>query len=73
MKQPCGRVNGCAVLLPVARTLEELHLPAVLHDAEAMRASLLRLRALRDAGARIFFGHAPDFWATVPQAPVALF
>ena len=54
------------------RTLEELHLPAVLHDADAMRASLLRLRALRDAGARIFFGHDPDFWATVPQAPLAV-
>jgi glyoxylase-like metal-dependent hydrolase (beta-lactamase superfamily II) len=54
------------------RTLEELHLPAVLHDADAMRASLLRLRALGDAGARIFFGHDPDFWATVPQAPLAV-
>ena len=25
--------------------------------------------ALRDRGARIFYGHDPDFWATVPQAP----
>lgn len=31
-----------------------------------MRVALLRLRALRDAGARIIFGHAPDAWATVP-------
>jgi N-acyl homoserine lactone hydrolase len=48
------------------RTLEELHLPSVADDPEAMRAALLRLRALRDAGARIIFGHDPDAWATVP-------
>ena len=48
------------------RTLEELHLPSVADDPEAMRAALLRLRALRDAGARIIFGHDPEAWATVP-------
>ena len=54
------------------RTLEELHLPSVVYDAAQMLHSLERLRALRDAGARIFYGHDPEFWATVPQAPVAL-
>jgi glyoxylase-like metal-dependent hydrolase (beta-lactamase superfamily II) len=54
------------------RTLEALHLPAVVHDAESMRASLLRLRALRDAGARLFFGHDPEFWRDVPQAPAEI-
>ena len=34
-----------------------------------MLASLRHLRALRDAGARLFYGHDPEFWATVPQAP----
>lgn len=51
------------------RTLETLALPPIVHDPEAMRASLLRLRALRDAGARIFYGHDPEFWASLPQAP----
>lgn len=54
------------------RTLEKLHLPSVVYDEAAMRASLQRLRALRDAGARIVYGHDPEFWATVPQAPAAL-
>jgi len=54
------------------RTLDDLHLPRILHDRDAMLASLHRLRALRDAGARIFFGHDPDFWAGVPQAPAAV-
>lgn len=51
------------------RTLEDLHLPSIMYDRDQMLESLQRLRRLRDAGARIVFGHDPDFWATVPQAP----
>jgi glyoxylase-like metal-dependent hydrolase (beta-lactamase superfamily II) len=54
------------------RTLEEGILPAVVHDEDAMRASLRRLAALRDAGARLVYGHDPDDWGRVPQAPEAL-
>jgi glyoxylase-like metal-dependent hydrolase (beta-lactamase superfamily II) len=54
------------------RTLEELHLPPSMHDREAMLASIHRLRALRDAGARVIFGHDPDAWASVPQAPAEI-
>ena len=54
------------------RTLDELCLPSVVHNKQAMLDSLLRLRALRAAGARIFYGHDPEFWATMPQAPVAV-
>jgi glyoxylase-like metal-dependent hydrolase (beta-lactamase superfamily II) len=50
------------------RTLEELHLPSVVADEAAMLRSLHTLRALEQAGARIFYGHDPDFWATVPQS-----
>jgi hypothetical protein len=31
-----------------------------------MLASLARLRAIRDAGARVIYGHDPDTWASVP-------
>jgi len=51
------------------RTLEELRLSPFAYDREGMLASLRHLRALRDAGARLFYGHDPEFWATVPQAP----
>jgi N-acyl homoserine lactone hydrolase len=54
------------------RTLETLHLPSVAHDRDAMLAALHRLRALRDAGARIVYGHDPEFWASVPQAPAEI-
>jgi N-acyl homoserine lactone hydrolase len=54
------------------RTLRERRLPRFAFDKEMMRASLDRLAALEAAGARIFFGHDPEFWATVPQAPMAI-
>jgi N-acyl homoserine lactone hydrolase len=54
------------------RTLRERRLPRFAYDKEAMLASLDRLAALENAGARIFFGHDPDFWQTVPQAPTPL-
>jgi N-acyl homoserine lactone hydrolase len=67
-----GEVVLAADACYLRRTLEEMHLPGVVHDPEAMRQSLQRLRALQTAGARIFFGHGPEFWANVPQAPAAM-
>jgi N-acyl homoserine lactone hydrolase len=67
-----GEVVLAADACYLRRTLEEMHLPGVVHDPEAMRQSLQRLRALQTAGARIFFGHDPEFWANVPQAPAAI-
>jgi N-acyl homoserine lactone hydrolase len=71
------RLDGGEVVLAsdacyLRRTLDELHLPSIVHDREAMLASLRRLRGLRDAGARIFYGHDPEFWSTVPQGPVGI-
>jgi len=51
------------------RTLDELRLPSVVRDRAAMLDSLGRLRALRDRGARVFYGHDPEFWQALPQAP----
>jgi glyoxylase-like metal-dependent hydrolase (beta-lactamase superfamily II) len=50
------------------QTLRERRLPRFAHDKEAMLASLDRLEALERGGARIFFGHDPEFWKSVPQA-----
>jgi N-acyl homoserine lactone hydrolase len=54
------------------RSLRERRLPRFAHDREQMYASLDRLAALEAGGARIFFGHDPDFWATVPQGPTPI-
>jgi N-acyl homoserine lactone hydrolase len=37
-----------------------------------MLDSMLLLRRLQAAGARIFYGHDPEFWASVPQAPLMI-
>jgi len=50
------------------RSLDELRMPDQVYNADHYYGSLQRLSALRRAGAHIFFGHDPDFWATVPQA-----
>ena len=54
------------------KTLDDLHLPhrGFMNDAEAMLASLHTFRELRNRGARIFYGHDPEHWANVPQAPL---
>jgi len=49
-----------------------LHPPAISHDREQLLASLRHLRDLRAAGIRIFYGHDPIFWLTVPQAPAEI-
>lgn len=54
------------------RTLRERRLPRFAYDKEQMLASLDRLEALEKAGARIVFGHDPEFWQTVPQAPAPI-
>jgi glyoxylase-like metal-dependent hydrolase (beta-lactamase superfamily II) len=48
------------------RTLESEHLPPRPFDREAMLASLRRLRALRDGGATMIYGHDAEEWARVP-------
>lgn len=52
------------------KTLEDLHLPRILHDRDAMITTLRNFRALERRGARIFYGHDAEHWATVPQAPL---
>src|SRR5205085_8050892 len=69
---PGGDVVLAADSCYFCRTLRERRLPRFMHDREQMLASLDRLAALEKAGARIFFGHDPEFWQTVPQAPASL-
>lgn len=53
-------------------TLDTLHLPRSVYNRAQMLASLGAIRQMQSDGARIFFGHDPDFWKTIPQAqPIA--
>jgi glyoxylase-like metal-dependent hydrolase (beta-lactamase superfamily II) len=67
-----GEIVLAADACYLRRTLEDLHLPPIAYDREATLRSLRLLRGLRDRGARIFYGHDPDFWAEIPQAPAIL-
>ena len=55
------------------RTLKERRLPARVFDRAEMLASLYRLDALEKGGAKLIFGHDPEFWKSVPQGPAPLF
>ena len=54
------------------RSLEELRLPALSYSPEQMLASFEKLKALERQGAKIFYGHDPEFWASLPQFPEAV-
>ena len=71
------RLDGGEVVLTAdccyfCQTLRERRLPAMVHDRNQFLASLDKLEVLEQAGARLFFGHDPEFWKTVPQAPALI-
>jgi glyoxylase-like metal-dependent hydrolase (beta-lactamase superfamily II) len=72
LRMPGGDIVLAADSCYFCRTLRERRLPRFAHDNEAMLVALDRLDALEKSGARIFFGHDPEFWQTVPQAPQAI-
>ena len=59
----------CADACYLRRNLDELALPGVVFDRTGMMASLKRLAALRDGGSTMIYGHDPQEWASVRQAP----
>ena len=67
-----GEVVLAADACYFCRTLRERRLPRNVHDRAAMLTSLDRLEALERSGTRIYFGHDPEFWRSVPQAPAAI-
>jgi N-acyl homoserine lactone hydrolase len=72
LRMPGGDIVLAADSCYFCRTLRERRLPRFAYDHEAMLVALDRLEALEKGGARIFFGHDPEFWQTVPQAPQAI-
>lgn len=72
LKLPGGDVVLAADACYFCQTLENMRLPSLVYDRARMINSLLLLRKLRRNGARIFFGHDPEFWRSVPQAPLTV-
>lgn len=69
-----GPLVLCGDACYLRQSLEEMRLPEAIavNDEVAMRASLEKLAALQAAGARLMFGHDPEFWGDIPQAPARL-
>jgi N-acyl homoserine lactone hydrolase len=67
-----GEFILCGDACYLKRSLETLHAPGVIADKAAALAVFHRLREMQARGARIMFGHDPDFWKTIPQAPLQL-
>ncbi len=67
-----GLVVLCADACYLRSSIDKDHVPAVLYDREAVLRSFALLRKLEAAGARILLGHDPDFWKTIPRAPLQL-
>ncbi|MEM7468266.1 MAG: N-acyl homoserine lactonase family protein [Pseudomonadota bacterium] len=54
------------------KTLDEMALPGVMYDRDQTIKSLEVFRQLRANGAKIIYGHDPDFWPTLNKAPIPL-
>lgn len=72
VRTPTGEFILCGDACYLRLSLEELHLPGVIADKEATLNVLRRFREMQAGGARILFGHDPEFWKTVPQGPERL-
>ena len=55
-----------------APNIEAMARHGLVFDRAEMLNSILLLRKLQSAGARIFYGHDPAFWQQVPQAPLEI-
>lgn len=53
-------------------SLEQMRTPGVIADKEAALAVFRRFREMQARGATIMFGHDPEFWKSIPQAPKRL-
>ena len=67
-----GEFVLCGDACYLRESLEKLRLPGIIADKEAALAVFRRLREMQARGSTIMFGHDPDFWTTIPQAPVRL-
>jgi glyoxylase-like metal-dependent hydrolase (beta-lactamase superfamily II) len=67
-----GEFMLCGDACYLKESLDKLHTPGVVADRDAMVAVFHRFREMRDAGVNVMYGHDPEFWKTVPQAPVRL-
>jgi glyoxylase-like metal-dependent hydrolase (beta-lactamase superfamily II) len=62
----------CGDACYLKENLETMALPGIVADPDAVLASYRRFGELQRSGAQIMYGHDPEFWTSVPRAPVRL-
>ena len=67
-----GEFVLCGDACYLKESLDALHAPGVIADRDAAVAVFHRFRDMQARGARIMYGHDPEFWKSIPQAPVRL-
>jgi len=67
-----GEFVLCGDACYLKESLDNMHAPGVIADRDAALAVFRRFRDMQTRGANIMYGHDPDFWKTIPQAPVRL-
>jgi N-acyl homoserine lactone hydrolase len=72
VKTPRGDFVLCGDACYLRQSLEQMHLPGILHDREKALNSLRWFQKMQDEHHRLMFGHDPEFWTGVPQAPARL-
>ncbi len=72
MRLGSGDVLLCGDACYMRQSLEAMQLPPTVHDRQEMLASLERIAQMEKSGVRLLFGHDPDLWQSLPQAPEAI-
>jgi glyoxylase-like metal-dependent hydrolase (beta-lactamase superfamily II) len=67
-----GELVLCVDACYFADWMDSEQTPQYGFDKQLELESLRALRRLRDAGARMIYGHDPEQWATVPRAPMPI-
>ncbi|MFM0394934.1 N-acyl homoserine lactonase family protein [Paraburkholderia phytofirmans] len=68
VKLPKGDVVLAGDCCYLKRSLDELRLPAHVHDKEQSLRVLELLANMKRRGTRVFYGHDGEFWKDIPQA-----
>lgn len=67
-----GELVLCADACYFVDWMDSEETPPYGFDKQQELESLRKLRALRDGGAQVIYGHDPEQWGTLPQAPAPL-
>jgi len=69
VKAERGEFILCGDACYLRHSLENLHLPGIIHDAEKALKSLHWFQEMQAKNHRLMFGHDPEFWKEIPQGP----